>query len=236
MSDDNLPELRNQTVGEHLEEVFTAAVATVPFAGGVAHLLSTYRQGRFDRWAEEVERQLGELKAELLDDERFMDAFQRATLIALESHLDQKAEMLAAGLREFGENPDDWTDEVITRMFLMIERFTPHHISAMQRLEASKEGSVPSDPVQMALGIMRQRRMHSERIDPVAEDDPMLQGAIARDLVDFNLVDRKRADANVVFGGMTSAPNWYSPSTLAAEGQYLLRFLHYFTTDNEEQS
>jgi len=228
MSDDNLPELRSQTVGEHLQEFFTAAVATVPFAGGVAHLLSTYRQGRFDRWAEEVERQLGDLKAELLNDERFMDAFQRATLIALESHLDQKAEMLAAGLREFGENPDDWTDEVITRMFLMIERFTPHHILAMQRLHATKSGSV-TDPVQMALSIMRKPVMDNDRVDPVAEDDPMVQAAIAQDLVDFGLVDRKRADANIVFGGMTSSPDWYSPSTLAAEGQLLLRFLYHFT-------
>lgn len=225
----DLPELRKRTIKEHLRELAVAGVATAPFGGGIAHLLTEYRSRRFERWAEAVESELGSLRAEVLDDDRFMDAFFRATALAVESHLDEKASMLAAALHELAENLDEWTDEIVTRMFLMVERFTPHHVQAMRILNATRQvHSVPKSNEQFALGLIRRGLLDGQRVTPLADGDPALQMAIVRDLDDFDLIDPDRASGSIVFGGATSAPRWYCSTVLSAEGQYLLRFLRYY--------
>ncbi len=234
--DGELPEARQRSPRDHAQELGIAAINGLPFVGGViAQLIDAYRPHVLRVWCEAVERQFEALPDEIAEkifhDDRFMSSFHRATTMATATHLTDRAEMLAAGLYELAQNPEDWQDEVVARMFLMIERLTPLHLQAMRHMNATERlSSVHSDPIQSALQVLR-----NPRLGVVAPDDPMKQIAVARDLVELNLVDRKAADGTIVFGGVSSTPSWYQRSVLSAEGQYFLKFLHYFATAEEEE-
>ena len=71
--------LKKSGINEHIVNVFKAAVATVPFAGGIASLMSDYipsqRQKRLEEFAENITSELENFKEEVNENYILTDEF-----------------------------------------------------------------------------------------------------------------------------------------------------------------
>lgn len=223
------PRLRKRNAVDYAKDAGVFLFSTISPLGGVGHLLEEYGPNRYNEWIEAIRHYLSELPSELFESDEFIRAAHRAHVLMGQLHLTSKAEMLAAGLRKIATEPDQWDDEIVTRMFLMIERLTPLHIQTMQLMKASRSSATaPKDTAQAVLSLMRGYGPGGMRGPTVGEGAPLLQMAIARDLHELNLIDADRADANKVFRDKQNAPSWYGHGLLSAEGQHLLEFLEHF--------
>lgn len=72
-------QLKRSGINEHIVNVFKAAVATVPFAGGIATLMSDYipsqRQKRLEEFAENIANELENYKKEVNENYILTDEF-----------------------------------------------------------------------------------------------------------------------------------------------------------------
>lgn len=232
------PRLRNRDAADHAKDTGVAILSSVTGLGGLAAALDKLGPDRHKEWIQAADLFLADLPAHLFESDEFIQAVQRAQRLIERGDEGTEPEMWAAGLRKIAIEPGEWGDEVVARMFRMLERFGATHIEVMKMLKECEAGFglVPRDPADLARKLMNGKRSGGETRPTVATDDPLRQAAIARDLDDFNLIDSNRAEFNVVFGGRELKPSCYEASLLSAEGQHLLEFLEHYVNQPDGET
>ncbi|MEM9654827.1 MAG: hypothetical protein AAGA65_22235 [Actinomycetota bacterium] len=195
-------------------EVARIAVSVVPFGGSVSRLFDLVFtpsiEKRRSRWFDELADLVAQLSADqvtpsqLSDDDEWISAVDKASRVALGTHLDEKIAMLKALLRRYALAVD--RDEfAVSRFIRLVDELEPIHFGLL-RLSREPMAWASRDTLDRAIQQRVENLDDVLRVFGIETDQPTAVAAV-RDLEDKWLVK------------MPTEPNgdWFSHNLLAGE-------------------